>query len=378
MKPAGAGFEVEVAVVGAGIVGLAAAASLARRGREVLVLERREAIARETTSRSSEVVHAGIYYPPGSLKARMCVEGRHALYERCARLGIPHKRTGKLIVATSEAELPQLERLRARGTENGVEGLELMDARAVAAREPAVRAVGALWSPSTGIVDTAALSTSYAAEVEAAGAVILLRTELSRIAREHGRYRLEVIDADGAPATLSCVALVNAAGLASDRVAAMAGIDLDARGYRLHLCKGDYFSLAPQARLQMRHLVYPVPEQAGLGVHTTLDLGGRVRLGPDAEYVETPAYDVEPAKAARFAAAARRYLPGLEAAWLSPDYAGIRPKLAGPGQGFRDFVVEEESGADLPGFVNLIGIESPGITASHAIGERTAELLSGL
>ncbi len=376
-SPGGAG-EVDVAVVGAGIVGLAAAAALARRGRTVLVLERREAIARETTSRNSEVVHAGLYYPPGSLKAVLCRLGRDALYARCERLGIPHRRVGKLVVATCDAEVAVLEGLLRRGAENGAPGLELIDGRAVAEAEPAVQAVAALRSPGTGIVDAQALATSYAAEAEAHGATIALRAEVVAIDHGRGRFRLTVSDADGAPATLACVALVNAAGLASDRIAELAGIDVDARRLRLHFCKGDYFSLAPAARLRLSRLVYPVPAKAGLGIHATVDLAGRVRFGPDTEYVDAPRYDVDPGKAAQFATAVSRYLPSLDAAWLSPDTAGVRPKLAGPGEDFRDFVVAEESAAGLPGFVDLIGIESPGLTASHAIGERVAELLGSL
>lgn len=370
--------SVEVAVIGAGIVGLAVSAALAQQGRSVLVLERREAIARETTSRNSEVVHAGIYYPKDSLKARLCVEGREALYARCERLRLPHRRLGKLIVAVTPDETPVLERLQRAGTENGAPGLVLLEAGEVARREPAVRAVAGLYSPFTGIVDAHALATSYAAEAEANGAVVALRTDVQALSRRAGGWRLSVRDADGSPATLDCVAVVNAAGLAADQIAALAGIDVDARGYRLHPCKGDYFALAPGAPLRLAQLVYPVPVQAGLGVHATLDLGGRIRFGPDTEYVRTLVYDIDPAKAEAFAAAAGRYLPGFEATWLVPDYAGIRPKLAGPGEAFRDFLIEEESDAGLPGLVNLIGIESPGLTAAHAIARRVGELLRSL
>jgi len=370
--------DFDVAIVGAGIVGLSAAAALARRGRSVVVLERREAIARETASRSSEVVHAGLYDPPGSLKATLCRAGREALYGRCERLGLPHRRIGKLVVATTQDEIAVLERLLRQGTENGAPGLEIVSGDEVARLEPAVRARAALLSPATGIVDASALATSYLAEAEAHGAALALRTELVGIDAGAGRFSLRVADAGGALSTLSCVALVNAAGLAADRVAEMTGIDVGGRGLRLRPCKGDYFSLAPGSALRLSRLVYPVPETAGLGIHATLDLAGRVRFGPDAEYVSALRYDVDPAKAAAFAAAAGRYLPGLDAGMLAPDTAGIRPKLAGPGEGFRDFVIAEESAAGLPGLVNLVGIESPGLTAAHAIGDRVAELLSGL
>jgi L-2-hydroxyglutarate oxidase LhgO len=366
---------VDVLVVGAGIVGLAAAAALGRRGLRVLVLERREAIARETTSRSSEVVHAGLYHPEGSLKAALCVEGRERLYARCAERGIPHRRLGKLVVATESAELPRLEALRRQAERNGVPGLELVDGAEVRRREPCVRALAALASPRTGIVDAHALALSYLAEAESHGGSLLLRSELEGLERVAGGWRARVRSAGGERAGVAAPFVVNAAGLASDRVAALAGVDVDAAGYRIRPCKGDWFALAPGAPLRFGGLVYPLPGGAGLGVHVTLDLGGRVRLGPDAEYVSAPRYDVDPAKAARFAAAAGRYLPDLRAEWLSPDSAGVRPKLAGPGEPFRDFVVAEESARGLPGLVNLIGIESPGLTAAPAIAERVAELV---
>jgi len=368
----------DVVVIGGGVVGLAAAAALAQAGRSVLLVERHGALAQETTTRNSEVVHAGIYYPEGSLKAVLCVAGREALYARCAERGIPHRKLGKLIVATTDAEVAVLEELQRKGTANGVPGLRLVDAAEVARREPCVRAVAALDSPETGIVDGHALSLSLAAEAEAHGAMLVLRAEVRAIAAVSGGYRVELRDADGGDATLACAAVVNAAGLASDAVAALAGLDVDARGYRLHPCKGDYFALAPGAPVRVSQLVYPVPAGAGLGVHATLDLGGRIRFGPDAAYVDRVDYRVDPGKAEAFAAAASRYLPGLSAEWLAPDYAGVRPKLAGPGDGFRDFVVAEESAAGLPGFVNLVGIESPGLTAALPIGERVAELLKSL
>lgn len=368
--------DVDVLVVGAGIVGLAAAAALARRGLRVLVAERREAIARETTSRSSEVVHAGLYYPEGSLKARLCVEGRERLYARCAERGLPHRALGKLVVATEPEELPRLEALARLGRANGAPGLELLDAAEVRRREPCVRALAALWSPRSGIVDAAALALSYLAEAEAHGAALALRTDVEALEPAGGAWRVAARGAGGEPAALVAGWVVNAAGLAADRVAALAGVDVAAAGYRQHPCKGDWFALAPGAPLRFAHLVYPLPAGAGLGVHVTLDLGGRVRLGPDAEYVAAPRYDVDPAKAQAFADAAGRYLPGLRAEWLAPDAAGVRPKLAGPGEGFRDFVVAEESARGLPGLVDLVGIESPGLTAAPAIAERVADLVA--
>jgi L-2-hydroxyglutarate oxidase LhgO len=370
--------EADVVVVGAGVVGLAVAARLARAGRSVLVIERREAVARETTSRNSGVVHAGLYHPAGSLKTRLCVEGRERLYARCRRLGIPHRRLGKLVVAAASQERAALEALFRQGRDNGVPDLELLDAGQVVRLEPALRAAAALLSPHSGIVDAMALSLSYAAEAEAHGAFIALRSEVLGVERVAGGYRLEVRGPADEVEALACAAVVNAAGLGADALAERAGFDVDACGYRQHPCKGDYFALAPGAPLRLARLVYPLPSGAGLGIHATLDLAGRIRFGPDAEYVERPRYDVDPARAEPFARAVRRYLPQLQSGWLTPDGAGVRPRLAAPGEGFRDFVVAEESEAGHPGFVNCIGIESPGLTAAPAIARRVAALLAPL
>lgn len=370
--------DVDVLVVGAGIVGLATAAAFARGGRRVLVLERREAIARETTSRSSEVVHAGLYYPEGSLKARLCVEGRERLYARCAERGVPHRALGKLVVAADAGERPALEALAQRAERNGAPGLRLLEGAEVMRLEPHVRAAAGLFSPRTGIVDAGALALSYLAEAEAGGALLALHTELEGLEPLRGGWRASARSADGERTRLEAPVVVNAAGLAADRVAALAGIDVDAAGYRQHPCKGDWFALAPGAPLRFERLVYPLSSGPGLGIHVTLDLGGRVRLGPDAEYVSAPRYDVDPAKAGAFAAAAGRYLPALRAEWLAPDSAGVRPKLAAPGEAFRDFVVAEESARGLPGLVNLLGIESPGLTAAPAIAELAAGLAAPL
>ncbi len=365
-------------VVGGGILGLSAAAGLARSGHSVLLLERNGEFAREVTSRNSEVVHAGIYYPADSLKARLCVAGREALYARCRERGIAHRVLGKLIVAHDESEVALLESLLRSGEVNGAPGLELWDARQVARREPCVRAAAALFSPETGIVDALALSLSYAAEAEAAGATLVRHTQVVGVTRRAGGYGVSTRGSDGEVGRVECAAVVNAAGLSADALAESAGFDVQARGYRLHPCKGDYFALAPGAPLRLEGLVYPVPAGPGLGIHATLDLGGRVRFGPDAEFVSDDSLRVDPGKAPFFAASIARYLPAMRAEWLSPDYAGIRPRLAGPGAAFRDFVVAEESDAGWPGFVNLIGIESPGLTAAPAIAARVVTLLASV
>jgi len=369
--------ETGIAVIGAGVVGLACGAALARAGHEVLVLERHGAVAQETSSRNSGVIHAGLYYPTGSLKARLCVAGREALYARCRERDIAHRNTGKLVVAADTREVAALEALCARGGANGVPGLRLVDAGEVARLEPRVRAHAALWVPVTGIVDAHELAASYQAELESCGGQVVLHTSVLGLERAGGAWRVLAESGGRERAIVAARAVVNAAGLAADRIAALAGIDVDAAGYRQWPCKGDYFSIAASAGHIAERLIYPVPHGAGLGVHLTLDLGGRYRLGPDAEYVEAVSYAVDPGKAGAFAAAARRYLPEIEADQLAAEGAGVRPKLAGPGVEFRDFVIAEESSRGLPGLVNLVGIESPGLTAAGAIAARVADMIGG-
>lgn len=366
----------DTAIIGGGVIGFACAAALARRGRSVVILEQHRQPGQEATSRNSEVIHAGLYYPPGSLKASTSVEGRARLYERCRALRIPHRQTGKLVVAVEESELELLESLRAQGTANGVSGLEILEAREVARREPRVRAAAALWSPDTGIVDSHQLCSSYQAEAERHGAQLALATRVVSLERTGSGWRLETLGPDLGRFQLEAASVVNAAGISAGGIARAAGLDLEAIGYRVHLCKGDYFSLSPALGPITRHLVYPLPTPAGLGIHVTFDLGGCYRLGPDAEYVEEPSLEVDPARATHFAEVARRYLPELRASQLSPAFAGIRPKLQGRGEPFRDFVIEEASVHGAPGLVNLLGIESPGLTASAAIAERVAALLA--
>lgn len=368
--------DVDVAIVGAGAVGLACAAQLAHAGRSVLLVERHGSAGQETSSRHSGVIHAGLYYPPKSLKAQLCVQGRDLLYARCARDGIAHRKLGKLVVATEDAQVPQLEAIRERGLHNGAGALRMLDAAQVCALEPHVRAVAALWSPQTGIVDAHALLDSYKAEATAHGAQIAWHTALHALERSGQTWRLHTRAANGEAFAFEASWVVNAAGLAADRVAAMAGLDVDTLGWRLHPCKGDYFALASRLRGIAQRLVYPVPVQAGLGIHLTIDLGGKLVAGPDVEYVDRVRYDVDPRKAAVFGAALRRYLPEVRDEDLTPDYAGVRPKLQRPGEAFADFVIEEASAHGAPGLINLVGIESPGLTASEAIAKRVALMIA--
>jgi L-2-hydroxyglutarate oxidase LhgO len=366
-------MEADGVVIGAGILGLAAAAALARHQHSVLVLERRGGVGQEVSSRNSEVIHAGLYYPPGSLKALTCVKGRELLYQRCREHRVPHRRTGKLVVATSPEELERLDALAERALENGAGAVELLSGQELARREPRVRALAALWSPESGIVDAHALVASYQAEAEAHGAQVVLRTTAVALQRTGDAWIVETESAEGERFSVRTPTVINAAGLSADRVAQSAGLDVDRLGWRIHPCKGDYFALVPSLGRLTERPVYPLPASGGLGIHMTPDLGGRYRLGPDAEYVDEPRYDVDPQKAEPFAEAVARYLPEIRAEHLTPDFAGVRPKLQRPDETFRDFVIEEGSAHGAPGLVNLIGIESPGLTAAGAIAERVAD-----
>jgi L-2-hydroxyglutarate oxidase LhgO len=367
--------DTPLTVIGAGVVGLAVAARLAPRHPELVILERRERHGTETSSRNSEVIHAGMYYPTGTLKARLCVRGNRMLYGLCERRGVPHRRITKLIVATAPAETADLERLLALGRANGAP-LEMRTAGECRALEPAVPAVAGLFSPTTGIVSAHGLMDALLHEALRHRAILQPRAELVAVERRDRDYRLDVRTPDGIE-SLTSERVVNAAGLEADTVAALAGIDVDAAGCRLHWWKGSYFAVSGAAARLVSRLVYPVPTRVSLGVHAVLGLDGRVRFGPDADHLPDRRLDyaVDEAKRAAFGEAVRRIVPGVADADLTPDIAGIRPKLQAPGQGFRDFVIADEEGRGLPGFVNLVGIESPGLTAALAIAEEVERLL---
>lgn len=358
------------------MIGLACAAALSQRGDSVLIIERNASPGQETSSRNSGVIHAGLYYPAGSLKARMCVRGRELLYARAARRGIAHEKLGKLVVASEPDELPKLEALLTTATQNGAPGLRWLDRAEVARKEPALRAQAAMFSPETGIVDAHALMADYRAEAMAHGSELVLHTRVFEIEYTSDHYRIATEQTQSGERTqIHTRSVVNAAGLAASEVARLAGVPVAELGYVQQLCKGDYFQVAPRIARMLKHLIYPMPVHAGLGVHLTFDTGGQLRAGPDTEYIAAPSYAVDPAKGAAFCAAVRRYLPNVEESDFTPDYAGLRPKLQGPGQPFRDFVIEDAGAHGLPRMINLLGIESPGLTASEAIAEYVRELL---
>lgn len=363
--------SVECVVIGAGVVGLAVARRLALAGREVVVLEAAGTIGTETSSRNSEVIHAGIYYAKGSLKARLCVAGKRALYDFCASHGVAHLRTGKIIVATSDSQMAELHRLKRTAAANGVDDLEWMTPAEVSTLEPAVFCVGALWSPSTGIVDSHGLMLACQGDAEAHGATIAFLSPVLGGQVQGDGIRLQVGGAD--PMTLKAAMVVNSAGLHAQAVArAIVGIP-SAAIPPCYYAKGNYYTLLGPP--PFTHPIYPVPEQAGLGVHVTVDLGGQVRFGPDVEWVQEIDYDVDPRRADAFYAAIRRYYPGLKDGALQPGYAGIRPKIQAPGEPAKDFMIQGPQDHNIPGLVNLFGIESPGLTASLAIADHVAALL---
>ena len=352
----------DAVVIGAGVVGLASARALARAGREVIVLERHEVIGSETSSRNSEVIHAGIYYPAGSLKAQLCVRGKALLYDHCRRYHVPHRRIGKVIVATTRAQFESLRGYQRQARRNGAGELEWLDRDAARALEPAVAAAAAVYSESTGIIDSHAFMLSLVGDLEAAGGTIAFRTGVTALERRSAGVRVRCGGFD-----LDANVVVNAAGLRAPGLAAQLGGRR--RGY---FAKGHYYTLSGAS--PFRRLVYPVAGAGGLGVHVTLDMAGQARFGPDVVWQQGEDYGFDEAGFGAFVAAIRRYYPALDETRLHPGYTGIRPKLAPAGAPAQDFVIEGPAATGVPGLVNLLGIESPGLTAALAIAERVAAL----
>ncbi len=362
--------RVDCVVIGAGVVGLACARALALAGREVIVLEEADAIGTETSSRNSEVIHAGIYYAPASAKAALCVEGKALLYRYCAERGVAHRRCGKLIVATEQEQIATLHKIQAQAAANGVHDLRLLTADEAKAMEPALRCVAALHSPSTGIIDSHGLMLAYLGEAEDHGAMRALQSPVTGGEIEANGIALDVGGAE--PMRILARTVVNSAGLMAQRIAAAL------RGFPRHkippcyYAKGNYYSLS--SRSPFTHLIYPVPEAAGLGVHLTLDLAGQARFGPDVEWIAEIDYDVDLRRADGFYRAIRDYWPGLKDGQLAPGYAGIRPKLSGPDEPASDFLIQGPREHGVDGLVNLFGIESPGLTASLALAKHVARI----
>jgi L-2-hydroxyglutarate oxidase LhgO len=362
----------QVLVIGAGAVGLAAARAIARDGHEVVVAEAESAIGTGISARNSEVIHGGMYYPTGSLRGRHCVAGRRMLYAFCASHGVPHHKCGKLIVATDAAELAKIEAIEAQGRANGVEGMTQITADAARAMEPALSCVGALLSPETGIVDAHGYMLALRGDLEDAGGMIAFNTPVNGAVRQEDQWRVSFGGKDAGVLTFDAV--VNCAGLAAQKLARAMPDYPQARVPRLVLAKGNYFTFT--GKPAFKRLIYPVPMPGGLGVHVTLDLAGRMRFGPDVEWIEHEHYEVDAQRADAFYARIRMYWPAMPDGALAPGYAGIRPKLTGPGEAQADFLIDAPADHGVPGLVQMFGIESPGLTSSLSLGDEVATRLA--
>jgi L-2-hydroxyglutarate oxidase LhgO len=363
--------SVDCIVIGAGVVGLAVARVLAQSGREVIILESADMIGTETSSRNSEVIHAGIYYPVGSLKAQFCIDGKNALYRYCAEHGVPHRRCGKIIVATAEDQVPAMHEIKKRAAVCGVTDLEFLTAEDATALEPELFCHAALYSPSTGIIDTHTLMLEFLGDTEAAGGMIAYLSPVeSGVVTDEGI----VLNVGGeAPMRLLCRTVINSAGIHAPHIAGLIeGMPAD-KVPTTYLTKGNYYSLT--GKTPFSRLVYPAPTTQFLGVHITIDIGGQARFGPDVEHVDTIDYDVDPRRSDGFYEAVRRYWPGLKDGALQPAYSGIRPRISPPGKPVPDFLVQGPNDHGVSGLVNLLGIESPGLTSSMAIADRVVEVL---
>lgn len=369
--------KINITIIGAGVIGLAIARELSQKHTDIFVIEKNSSFGEETSSRNSEVIHAGIYYPKDSLKAKTCIEGKNLLYEFCAKNNIAHKRIGKLIVAIHKDEINDLEALLENGRDSGVGDLKIISREEAMLFEPHIECVAAIFSPSTGIIDTHGFMNNLVGQFEGNGGAIAYNTEVIGIDKADNGFAVTVKDIQGQTKFFSRL-VINCAGLNSDKVAAFSG--LNKPEYKLKYCKGDYFRVAPGKSKFINHLVYPVPKhnRAGLGIHATLDLAGSLRLGPDDEYVKAIDYRVDPLKAAKFQASAATFMPFINLEDLSPDTSGMRPKLQGPGEEFRDFIIQDETINNLAGLINLIGIESPGFTASLAIARIVRQISAKL
>jgi len=362
----------QVLVVGAGVVGLAVARAAARNGHEVIVAEATKGIGNGVSSRNSEVIHGGMYYPTGSLRAVHCPRGRRLMYEFCASHGVPHRKCGKLIVATEDAEVAKMEAILQQGQANGVEGFRLIDGAAARAMEPALNCVAALHSPETGIVDSHAFMRALQGDLEDRGGAIAFNTKVERLIHTQAGWLVRFSGSESGE--LAVDAVVNSAGLGAQALARHTEDYPQARVPRLVLARGNYFGYA--GRPVFSRLIYPTPIVGGLGVHVTLDLAGRMRFGPDVEWIDKEYYEVDPKRADIFYDRIRTYWPGLRDGTLSADYAGIRPKLTGQGEVQADFLIDAPAQHGLPGLVQMFGIESPGLTSSLSLGEEVATYLS--
>jgi len=370
-------FDAEITIIGAGVVGLAIAERLSKKYQQVFVIEKHPTFGQETSARNSEVIHAGIYYAKDSLRAKLCVEGKKLLYAFCDRYELPYNRCGKLVVATSEDEIGALEQVEQKALNNGVNDLIWMNQEEVRAMEPHIAAVKALFSPSTGVIDSYWYLKRLETNAINNGVQFVYGSSVTGMSSMAQGYEIQLTEADGQPYTFTSRMVINAAGLESYHVASMLGVNDD--DLKINFCKGEYFRIQPPKHKLVKRLVYPVPSKDALGIHVTVDMGGGVKLGPDVQYLDKNEYDytLTPNKRKAFFQSTRRFLPFLEEEDLVPEMAGIRAKTQTKEGPPRDFYIREESHRGLPGLVNLIGLESPGLTASLAIGRYVESLLNG-
>lgn len=370
-------MDAEITIIGAGVIGLAIGEKLSSVQQNVFLVEKHLSFGQETSSRNSEVIHAGIYYTRNSLKARLCVEGKQRLYDYCAKYDVPFKKCGKLIVATNENEINIIEGIRQKALSNDVKDLEFLEAEQIRELEPSIFALKALYSPSTGIVDSHALMKQYETNTINNGGQIVYGSEVTGISRIKNGYEITLMDSDKQTYKFTSGKVINSAGLTSDKISEMVGIYDES--LRIMFCKGEYFRIRPPKNKLISRLVYPVPHEnmEGIGVHVTIDMAGGVKLGPDVKYLESNVYDykVTESKRGAFFLSAKKFLPFLEYDDLVPEMAGIRPKIQKPGEPLKDFYIKEETERGFPGFINLIGMESPGLTSSLAIAEYVSCLL---
>lgn len=370
-------MDAEITIIGAGVVGLAIAEKISEKYKNVFVIEKHTTFGQETSSRNSEVIHAGIYYTKDSLKAKLCIEGKKLLYDYCRKYDVPFNNCGKLIVATSEAEIAVIEGIRQTAIKNGVDDLQVLDREQIALMEPNIFALKALFSPSTGIIDSHSLMKQYETNSINNGCQIIYGSEVTEIKRIKDGYEITLPDADKKNYSFTSGIVINSAGLTSDKIAEMIGIKDD--NLKIMFCKGEYFRVNPPKNRLIKRLIYPVPHvnMEGIGIHVTIDMSGGVKLGPDVKYLESNVYDYKltPSKQEAFYRSAKKFLPFLEFDDIAPEMAGIRPKIQKPGEPLPDYYIMEESKRGFPGFINLIGMESPALTSSIAIANYVNSLI---
>jgi L-2-hydroxyglutarate oxidase LhgO len=370
-------MDSNITIIGAGVVGLAIAEKISEGNQNVFLIEKHPSFGQETSSRNSEVIHAGIYYTKDSLKARLCVEGKKLLYEYCRKFDIPHNNCGKLIVATTEEEITVIEGIRQTAIKNGVDDLQVLDRDQIAELEPHIFALKALFSPSTGIIDSHSLMKRFETNYINNGGQVVYGSEVTAIKKISDGYEITLLDADNSNYSFTTGKVINSAGLTSDKVSEMVGIHDD--DLKILFCKGEYFRINPPKNKLIRRLVYPVPHKnmEGIGIHVTIDMGGGVKLGPDVKYLESNTYDyrLTASKQEAFYKSAKKFLPFLEFDDIAPEMSGIRPKIQKPGEPLKDYYIMEESKRGFPGFINLIGMESPALTSSISIARYVDNIL---